>query len=68
MLDQIVKNSVGLTPEDQVERVARHLRGFWTPAMVDELAQAVSTGAVTLSPPAAAAVAELTAGAPSAAS
>ncbi len=67
MLDQIVKNSVGLTPDDQVDRVALHLRGFWTPAMVDELAHAVSTGAVALSPPAAAALAQLASGAPSAA-
>ena len=38
MAGQIAANCVGLTDEQAVARITDHLRAFWTPAMIAELA------------------------------
>lgn len=47
--------------KDQVERIAAHLRDFWEPRMIDALAAHVDSGAKTLDPNAAKALASLVA-------
>lgn len=39
MAGQIAANCVGLTDEQAVARITDHLRAFWTPAMIAELAE-----------------------------
>ena len=34
---EIVRNNAALGHEEAVARVARHLRSFWTPAMIAEI-------------------------------
>ena len=34
---EIARNNAALPHEEAVERVARHLRSFWAPAMIAEL-------------------------------
>ena len=38
MAGQIAANCVGLTDEQAVARITDHLRAFWTPTMIAELA------------------------------
>ena len=38
MSGQIAANCVGLTDEQAVARITDHLRAFWTPTMIAELA------------------------------
>ncbi|MEY4171459.1 MAG: NADH-dependent formate dehydrogenase delta subunit FdsD [Actinomycetota bacterium] len=39
MSGQIADNCSGLTDEQAVNRITDHLRAFWTPAMITELAE-----------------------------
>lgn len=39
MADQIAVNCAGLTQEQAVARITDHLRAFWTPTMITELAE-----------------------------
>lgn len=39
MSGQIAANCVGLTDEQAVARITDHLRAFWTPTMIAELAE-----------------------------
>lgn len=39
MAGQISANCVGLTDEQAVARITDHLRAFWTPTMIAELAE-----------------------------
>lgn len=56
MANQIAANAV---PEDAeaVDRVAAHMRSFWTPTMLRELTEAVRAGSAQLTPVAAAGLA-----------
>jgi hypothetical protein len=38
MVDQIAANCVGLSDDQASTRIADHLRSFWTPSMIAELA------------------------------
>jgi len=38
MAEQIAANCSGLTDEQAVTKITDHLRSFWTPAMIAELA------------------------------
>jgi hypothetical protein len=38
MSGQIAANCVGLTDEQALARITEHLRSFWTPVMIAELA------------------------------
>ena len=38
MSGQIAANCVGLTDEQALARITEHLRAFWTPVMIAELA------------------------------
>ena len=38
MAGQIAANCVGLTDEQAVARITDHLRAFWTPVMITQLA------------------------------
>lgn len=50
MVQQIAANCVGLTDEQAVTRIAEHLRSFWTPAMIAELADFVRDNPGELDP------------------
>jgi formate dehydrogenase subunit delta len=63
MANQIATFFRSQSREDQVERVAGHLRDFWDPRMRAELVQIVEAGRPDLDPVAHAAVERLTAGA-----
>ncbi len=39
MSGQIADNCSGLTDEQAVKRISDHLKAFWTPAMIAELAE-----------------------------
>ena len=39
MSGQIAANCVGLTDEQATARITDHLRAFWTPTMIAELAE-----------------------------
>lgn len=39
MAGQIAANCVGLTDKQAAEKVATHLRSFWTPAMIEQLTE-----------------------------
>lgn len=43
MAEQIAANCSGLTDDQAVVKITDHLRAFWTPAMIDELSEFVST-------------------------
>ena len=37
MVQQIARNNSALPPDEAVDRIAGHLKSFWTPAMIREL-------------------------------
>jgi len=58
MANQIAANAVPDEPES-IDRVAQHLRTFWTPDMINALAEYQSSGVVHLTDVAALALAQV---------
>ena len=56
---EIVRNNAALGHEEAVARVARHLRSFWTPAMIAEIESYAAAEPDKLDPVLAAALRQL---------